>query len=68
MTDPQSVAGDKLEGIAAIAAEIGSTPRRTHYLLEKKLIPAGKIGGIWIASKRRLRAHFEAIAGGNTAA
>ncbi len=62
-----SVASDKLEGVAAIANEIGSTPRRTHYLLEKRMIPAGKIGGIWIASKQRLREHYAKLTSGQAA-
>jgi hypothetical protein len=61
------VADDKLEGTAAIAAELGVSPRRAHYLLERSLIPAGKIGGRWIASKRRLREHFAAVAAGTAA-
>lgn len=58
------LADDLLRGVKAIAEYIGETPRKTYYLLENQRIPAGKIGSTWIASKTRLRAHFERITGG----
>jgi hypothetical protein len=63
-----SIAADKIEGIVAIAAEIGSKPRRTQYLLERGMIPCGKVGHIWVASRKTLRAHFKQLTGGNAAA
>jgi hypothetical protein len=58
-----SVADDKLSGVPEIAAEIGENQRRTYYLLEKGLIPAGKLGATWVASRRALREHFARLTG-----
>jgi hypothetical protein len=44
--------------MAAAADEIDEPPRRTYYLLERGLIPAGKLGNVWIASRRALRRHY----------
>jgi hypothetical protein len=58
-----------LRGVDAIAEYIGEPRRRTFYLLEKRLIPAGKEGNLWRASKRRLRDHYDRLtAGGADAA
>jgi hypothetical protein len=60
-----SLAGDDdLIGIAAIAAFRNEKPRRTMYLLERKLIPGGQVGRIWHASKRVLREHRERVVRG----
>ena len=59
-----NIASDRLEGAAAIAAFLGTSTRRVQYLLEKKAIPAGRIGKRWIASKTRLRAHYDRVTGG----
>jgi len=32
--------------------------RRTFYLLEKKLLPAMKVGRVWASTPRRLREFF----------
>jgi len=64
MPDDQSApAADKLRGVKAIARYIDETERRTYYLLEKKLIPAGKLGATWIASRRALAEHFSRLTG-----
>jgi len=55
---------DLLRGIKAIAAFTGEDERRTHYLLEKRYIPAGQIGRLWVASKRTLRQHYERVVSG----
>lgn len=62
-----TIGGDLLKGVAAIAAFIGEEERPTHYLLEKKRTPAGRLGGHWVASKRKLRAHFDALTSGEAA-
>jgi hypothetical protein len=62
-----SLANDKLRGVVPIAQYIGEKPRRTYYLLERRLIPAGKEGDSWIASKSRLRAHYARLASGEAA-
>jgi hypothetical protein len=58
---------DIVRGVKAIARFTGEPERRATYLLEKGLLPAGKVGSIWVASKRRLRAHYEAVTSGNAA-
>jgi hypothetical protein len=65
--DPESVAHDLLHGCEQIGAELGVTPRRAYYLLEKGLIPAGKIGATWVASKRKLRDHHDRVTSGEAA-
>jgi hypothetical protein len=54
---------DLLRGIKSIAEFIGETPRKTFYLAERKYIPIGKEGASWIASKKRLREHYQRITG-----
>jgi hypothetical protein len=58
---------DRLTGIEAIAKFRKEPKRRTTYLLETGQLPAGKEGRIWIASKRRLREHYEQLTAGNGA-
>jgi hypothetical protein len=52
------LADDLLWGGTAVAKELGVPRRRAFYLLESKGIPAKKIGGLWVASRRALREHF----------
>ena len=59
---------DLVEGIPAIAEYLfgradRKTIRRTYYLAERRLIPLGKMGEIWIGSRRQLREHMAAITG-----
>jgi hypothetical protein len=56
-------ASDKLSGVAAISEFIDEPKRRTYYLLERGIIPAGKLGNIWIASKATLRRHYANLTG-----
>jgi hypothetical protein len=65
MTEPFSLADDRLVGVEAIAAFRGEPRRRTQYLLDKGVIPAGKEGNIFIASKQVLIAHHHKLTGGN---
>jgi hypothetical protein len=44
-----------LWGAAAIGAEINRTERQAHYMLERGLLPAEKIGKSWVSTPRRLR-------------
>ena len=65
MTDENDTLGlDILKGVPKIAHFTGEPKRRVYYLLEHKLIPAGKLGAIWIASKTKLREHYARIASG----
>jgi hypothetical protein len=68
MSDAEyDIAEDKLRGVAAIAAYIGESRRRAQYLCERRLIPVGKEGITYVASKRRLRTHYEALTAGDEA-
>jgi hypothetical protein len=58
---------DTLRGVPKISKFIDESERRTYYLLENKLIPAGKLGSTWIASKKKLRARYEQLTGGGAA-
>jgi hypothetical protein len=64
MTENFSLAEDRLVGVEAIAAFRGERKRRTQYLLDKGVIPAGKEGNIFIASKQALTAHHHKLTGG----
>jgi hypothetical protein len=57
MTEPK-VGTDLLWGVKAIAAEIGLSERVTYWQLETGLLPAGKSGNTWVASRQNLRKHF----------
>ncbi|WP_320410484.1 DNA-binding protein [Devosia sp. Root413D1] len=46
-------------GAREIARLIGKTPRATFHMLEGGQIPARKIGGQWVVSRRKLQDHFE---------
>jgi hypothetical protein len=59
-----TLADDLLRGIPAIAEFIGQPERIAYYQAEKGIIPCGKSGGNWIASKRRLRAFYDALTAG----
>jgi hypothetical protein len=57
-------ADDKIRGIRAIS-EFYRRITAPHILpRERKLIPIGKEGASWIASKKRLREHYARITGG----
>jgi hypothetical protein len=47
---------DPVWGAAAIGRVIGRNQRLTFSLLERGLLPARKVGGRWVASKRKLLA------------
>lgn len=55
---PAEYADDKLSGIREISGYIDESPRRTHYLCEKKLIPAYQIGSRWQMRKSTYLAHI----------
>jgi hypothetical protein len=59
------IAFDELDiiwGVEAIAKAISRSQRQTFWILEKKLIPARKVGRLWAVSRRGLRAYFEKAA------
>lgn len=49
-------------GVEEIAAAIGRPERATYHLLSKGELPARKVGGRWVASKRRLLAFLSGTA------
>ena len=60
----ENVGGDKADlawGCDAIADEIGRTPRATFHMLMNGELPAKKVGGRWVASRKKLREFFEEI-------
>jgi len=65
--DTVSLGSDLIWGVSALARELGKTERQAFHLVETKQIPVGKIGGRIVASRAKLRAHFEAIVGGEVA-
>jgi hypothetical protein len=60
-----NLSADLLKGVHQIAEFIDESHRRTYYPLENGLLPAGKLGTVWIASKSKLRTRYaEIVAGG----
>jgi hypothetical protein len=49
---------DLIWGAEAIAETLNQKLRPIYYQLENGLIPAGKIGEKWVASRSALREHF----------
>ena len=49
---------DLIWGAKAIAEAIGCTERATFHMLERKEIPARKVGSRWVASREALRLFF----------
>jgi hypothetical protein len=47
---------DILWEVPPIAREIKRNERQTYYLLQTGAIPARKVGGKWVASRKKLRA------------
>jgi len=64
---PPSLAEDLLRGVNEIAQFIGQSRRRTFYLCERGLIPCGKEGATWIASRQALREHYAKATAGKPA-
>jgi hypothetical protein len=50
---------DLVWGAKGIGAVIRKPPRATFHLLSSKALPAKKINGQWVASRRQLRAALE---------
>jgi hypothetical protein len=48
-------------GCEAIADEIERSPRQTFHMLTNGELPAKKVGGRWVASRKKLREFFEEI-------
>ena len=52
------IGDDLIWGARGIADELRVSQSRAFYLLETGAIPAQKINGLWVASRRRLAVHF----------
>jgi hypothetical protein len=52
-------------GAIAIARVIGRSERSTFHMLERKLLPAKRVGGRWVASRRKL---LDALTGNESTA
>ena len=59
-----SLSDDLLGGVKAISKFIGDSERSTYYKLENRQIPAGKVGGHWVASKAVLRRFYARVPNG----
>jgi len=55
-TIDETTASDVIWGAEAIAKAMGQTERATYHLLASGLVPAKRIGGRWVASRRKLLA------------
>jgi|RhiMetdeSRZDD1v2_1073273.scaffolds.fasta_scaffold1438394_1 hypothetical protein len=56
---------DLVWGATAIAKVIGRSERSTFHMLERKLLPAKRVGGRWVASRRKL---LDALTGNESTA
>lgn len=66
-TDKDAPLGDDLIwSVKSIAQEIGRPERYVFYMVSTGQLPAAKIGGRIVASRRALRAFFTAALGGVT--
>lgn len=53
---PSSTPSDIVWEVAEIAKVIGRTDRQTFHMLAAGHLPARKVGGRWVASRRKLLA------------
>ena len=69
MTDEMTtvLSDDTLWGAQSIAEFVGINKRQALWKLERGLIPAGKNGRVWVASKRKLIEHFSNVTSGEAA-
>jgi hypothetical protein len=51
-----------LWGARSIGQAINRNPRQTFALLERRIIPARKVGKLWVASKRELLNALQRVA------
>ena len=62
-----TLSADMLWGAESIAEFLGIRKRAALWKLERGLIPAGKNGRVWVASKRKLVRHFSDVTSGEAA-
>ncbi len=58
MTEKSCGQADLAWGVDEIAKAIGRTERATFHLLAKGQLPARKVGGRWVASRRKLLSYI----------
>ena len=51
---------DLVWGASGIAADLGLPIRKVIHLIDREILPVGKIGGRVVASRKKLRAFIEA--------
>jgi hypothetical protein len=56
--ETENIGDDLLWGVEAISREIKRPIKKTYYGLERGHIDAKKVGAIWVASRRKLRAQL----------
>jgi hypothetical protein len=61
MDETETLGADKLRGVPEIADFLGENRKVVYDWLENGYLPAGKLGNVWLASKRRLRERYEEI-------
>jgi hypothetical protein len=59
-----TLADDLLIGSREIGAYIRRSPSAAHRLLVAGAIPAGRVGWLWVGSKRTLDRHFADLTSG----
>jgi len=64
--DGALIEDDLLRGLDEIAAYIREHPVQTSLLIKQGIIPAGKIGRVYIASKRRLSERYSELTAGGS--
>lgn len=52
------IADDLLRGVKSISKFIDEDERSTYHKLQSGILPGGKEGAQWVASKRVLREHY----------
>jgi hypothetical protein len=65
MTENKQATGQELDllwGAAAIARHLNlKNTRQAFHLLESGALPARKVGKSWVASRAKLKEHFEQV-------
>jgi hypothetical protein len=64
MDTDDALGTDILRGAAAIATYLNESQRRVFYLAERQMLPIGRLGSTLIASKQRLREHYDRLTQG----
>lgn len=62
-----NIADDLLRGVKQISEFIAEDERSTFHKLSRGVLPAGKEGKQWVASKEVLRKHYARLTAGKCA-